>query len=378
MSKSPKSALTKWKCYQSPLLPKEQLKVFKLVSYKALHLDAKKELLYDANYETLCQELTREIQNFPVDDVVSLMWLIARVGFNNKVLIDEIINCIEKNVSSMDNRTLGTVMWSLGTLQYSSKRTKVLIDAIINKTVLLLRRNFFEDDRSLVNICWCLATLKKWPPHLSPYVQAYIKDNIDSFKDIYLITLVWSLQQAGVPCEQWLLKTVSKITLKYFHHSKILTLTSSTLGKANYYDETFYSELAHLLLTEEKGKWYSPYVVTEVLWCLSQVRYYDNNLMNHLANVVLPDIKTMFSHHLGTIAHAYASLNCSNLELLDAIVNRIISLSKNQLNVHAVMKIAWLCLVSNVYPEKFVRLLHSEKFTNSVKGKCLCLSFFFI
>ena len=371
-SKSTESVLNELQSYKRSLPPNKLLEVFKAVSFKALDLHAVKKLLHDTRYKSLCQRLTEEIKNLSMRDIVNLLWLIARIRLSDEELMNEIIVRLENNVSNLSAVDLGLVMWSLGTLRYS-KGTEVLFDKVTKEMVLLLKGDLFIPHRSLANICWGFAVLEKWPSHFTPHIQAYLKHiDIRSFNNRYLTVIAWSLERADISCEPWLLDHISKIALKSLN-SYILSLACWTFGRAKYYDETFCSELARILLTKNKKEWYDPRVLAEILWYLARIQYYNSDLMDHLASIALPDVKNMNAQKLTNIAYSYGFLNHCNHKLLNAVVDRTVLLAKSQLseNIVALLNVARFCLVSDVYFEQLIRLLCSQELLEIVKSKQL-------
>jgi hypothetical protein len=246
-------------------------------------------------------------------------------------------------------------MWSLGVLRYSHG-VDLLFEGVASETILTLKGGMFKNSRSLANICWCYAVLDKWPSSLTQPLLSYLKCNIKTINDRYLSIVTWSLQRANVQCEKWLLEPVSHIALSATD-PHVLSLTSWTLGKARYYDESFYSQLSDQLLNKPRHKWYSPRLTAEVLWCLARVRYYHPQLMEHLANMILSDINSLSAQNLSNTAYSYGFLNHTNYELLDAIVGRIVDLShSSDVDILAIMNITWSCLVADVYPRQLIDL----------------------
>jgi hypothetical protein len=321
------------------------------LSYTAFKL--KKDSVHSVM--SLLKDITNNMDLSSSDQIVRVLQYVADKQPVNGKLLDEIASLIENNMDNFTLNNYSAIIQCFIALRLKDDRN--ILEHIANRIVALLKDGKVKDQKSLADICWSFSVLNKWPLQLTPHLFAFIKDNFKLIKTQTLQIIKKSLRQAGVSPSQWLLYDATVKSPGIYKTARSV----NQLNKVSHHNEEFCMRLKEMILTQDKSHWYSPRLVGDILWCLADLRYYDAEMMDVIADVIVPDVESLFPKNLSNIAYSYAYLNHYNHELLQAIVRRMVVLSKLQVDIFSLMKVVWSCLIADIYSKEFVELCFSDK-----------------
>lgn len=360
-SSSMESIMSVWRESQHLLLSSDHFEVLQRATYNAKDRKMIRTLLQDdCDFRNLYKKVTDGIETLSTANVVMLLWLIAYYRHKDKPTLRKITNALENchTFSQTSEKSLGLVMWSLGILNYTESIR--LVEKIGDITVRRLTGEGFRNHRALANICWTLALMEKWPEGLTNLLTTYLLSNRKWIKERPFAILTWAIQRVDPPCEKSLIEKGSEIVLRRDTDPHIVSLLMWTLGKSQFYNESFYDRLSELVITGNVRNWYNPRLLSHLLWCLGRVRYYNPLLMDRLAEMVLPQIEFMEAQDLSNAVHCYGFFNHKSPAIMEAAVKRILELSRRHFNCQSIMNISWSCLVMEMYPQKLMELCFSR------------------
>lgn len=345
--------LSSWHQQHTTLPPTVTFKCLMKVS-NLIRKSKRYDTLSSSTFKQLLKTSTDSVYLLKPEDLVSLLWLMAKIRWSDYATIQELTQVFHSQIPNLSDKSLSLITWSLVTLKVN-KQHHTLINEVVGEVVKRLKLEQFHDSRGLANICWSLATAEMWPNNLTPHVETYLQTQGHNISPRTLSMFLHSLSKARVlKLSDQVFDVISDMVTSFkFTDHQSLNLILGSIGTQKKYNKMFFERLQEEILSGSLVNCYNPRLLATIVWCCARSQYYDHTLFDHLSQHVPHHIEGMTTHDLVMIAYSFGFLNYSCPELIRTIADRVVTSmhSVKPISFLSMMNLLWACLINEIYPK---------------------------
>ena len=297
----------------------------------------------------------------------------AKYNFNvDGFSFNDLVSVCLKKVEIIPPKAFGILLWSLYKLDIYHHNQALVSRVVERFRAQLLSGNVFKP-QAFANVLWVLASTHTWPLFLTEAVVEYVPQRICHY-DFHTISIIlWAVTKANLqPSDVFLRAAGDRAASLLPKEIKTISLVHCcwSFGSASFYHEPFFTSLRDKILSEhECSPFLTPRLLSSVAWACARARYYQAELLDHIAEVSLSKLDQFNSQDLGNLAYSYGYLNHSSNKLLLAISHIMSSQPEMAANELACANVANSCLIHKLYPEPLLSKLMAHQ---RVAGKSVC------
>ena len=354
--------LTTWHSKQPTVSPCATLKCLIEVT-NLIRLTNNYKTLSSPEFKRLLQATVDTASLLSADQIVTVLWVIAKIKWANYDTIKKLVNTLHSDLSTLSDKSVGLIPWALVTLKIANSY-KTLMNRIVKETRRRLEKDSFQDSRALANICWALAAAKVWPAHFTPLVERFIQSHERDISPRTLSMFLHAMSRTdNLRSDKWLFQVIGS-NVRHFKDTdpQSLILILWSMGNQKVYDRQLFNQLENEILSGSLVKIYNPRVIATLIWCCARSQYYSEDLLNHLSQQVPYFFDQMSLQDLGMVAYSFGYLNYPCPKLLQVMVDRVMELYAVQpVCFQVLLNLSWACLINQLYPRNLFEVCMNQE-----------------